>query len=149
MHTTWQSALAAEFTQPYWQTLQGFLAREQAAGKTLLPPQAMRFNALQATALDKVKVVILGQDPYPTLGHAHGLSFSVLPDVKPLPRSLQNINKELLEDVGVDNRQTGCQCDSFLHVIVIQIVSVLHPSLPFCCVVSQLFLTGKVYRFLF
>ena len=108
MHTTWQSALAAEFTQPYWQTLQGFLAREQAAGKTLLPPQAMRFNALQATALDKVKVVILGQDPYPTLGHAHGLSFSVLPDVKPLPRSLQNINKELLEDVGVVNRQTGC-----------------------------------------
>ena len=108
MHTTWQSALAAEFTQPYWQTLQGFLAREQAAGKTLLPPQAMRFNALQATALDKVKVVILGQDPYPTVGHAHGLSFSVLPEVKPLPRSLQNITKELLTDVGVDNRQSGC-----------------------------------------
>ncbi|WML89277.1 uracil-DNA glycosylase [Thiothrix lacustris] len=108
MHITWQSALAAEFTQPYWQTLQDFLTREQAAGKTLLPPETMRFNALQATALDKVKVVILGQDPYPTIGHAHGLAFSVLPDVKPLPRSLQNINKELLEDVGVDNRQTGC-----------------------------------------
>jgi uracil-DNA glycosylase len=108
MDTTWQSALATEFTQPYWQTLQDFLEREQAAGKTLLPPPAMRFNALQATALDKVKVVILGQDPYPTVGHAHGLAFSVLPEVKPLPRSLQNMNKELLDDVGVDNRHTGC-----------------------------------------
>ncbi|OQX04702.1 MAG: uracil-DNA glycosylase [Thiothrix lacustris] len=108
MDTTWQLALAAEFEQPYWQTLQDFLAREAAAGKTLLPPQTMRFNALQATALDKVKVVILGQDPYPTIGHAHGLAFSVLPEVKPLPRSLQNIVKELLADVGVDNRHTGC-----------------------------------------
>ncbi len=108
MDTTWQLALAAEFEQPYWQTLQDFLAQEAAAGKTLLPPQTMRFNALQATALDKVKVVILGQDPYPTIGHAHGLAFSVLPEVKPLPRSLQNIVKELLADVGVDNRHTGC-----------------------------------------
>jgi uracil-DNA glycosylase len=108
MDTTWQLALAAEFEQPYWHTLQDFLAREAAAGKTLLPPDAMRFNALQATALDKVKVVILGQDPYPTVGHAHGLAFSVLPDVKPLPRSLQNIVKELITDLGVDNRHTGC-----------------------------------------
>ena len=52
-------------------------------------------------------MVILGQDPYPTPGHAHGLAFSVLPDVKPLPRSLNNINKELLSDIGVDNRHTG------------------------------------------
>ena len=108
MDTTWQDALAAEFAQPYWQTLQDFLAHETAAGKTLLPPAAMRFNALQATALDKVKVVILGQDPYPTVGHAHGLAFSVLPEVKPLPRSLLNIVKELLTDVGVDNSHTGC-----------------------------------------
>ncbi len=108
MDTTWQLALAAELAQPYWQTLQDFLAQEAAAGKTLLPPAAMRFNALQATALDKVKVVILGQDPYPTVGHAHGLAFSVLPGVKPLPRSLQNIVKELLADVGVDNSHTGC-----------------------------------------
>jgi uracil-DNA glycosylase len=108
MDTTWQEALAAELAQPYWQILQDFLAHEAATGKTLLPPAAMRFNALQATALDKVKVVILGQDPYPTVGHAHGLAFSVLPEVKPLPRSLQNIVKELLTDVGVDNSHTGC-----------------------------------------
>jgi uracil-DNA glycosylase len=76
-------------------------------GKTLLPPEPLRFHALQATPLDRVNVVILGQDPYPTVGHAHGLSFSVLPEVKPLPRSLNNIYKELLADVGVDNKHTG------------------------------------------
>ena len=57
--------------------------------------------------MDEVKVVILGQDPYPTLGHAHGLCFSVLPAVNPLPKSLQNINKELYNDCGVDNSHTG------------------------------------------
>ena len=67
----------------------------------------MRFNALKATALNQIKVVILGQDPYPTQGHAHGLSFSVLPAVKPLPRSLNNIYKELKSDVGIDNKHTG------------------------------------------
>ncbi len=103
----WQPALNTEFEQPYWAQLQVFLAQEQAAGKMILPSAESRFNALQATPLDQVKVVILGQDPYPTPGHAHGLAFSVLPDVKPLPRSLNNINKELLSDIGVDNRHTG------------------------------------------
>lgn len=105
---SWLEAIGAEFGQPYMQELEAFLAREQALGKSILPPAEMRFNALRATALEAVKVVVLGQDPYPTLGHAHGLSFSVLPGVKPLPRSLQNIYKELLADVGVDNRHTGC-----------------------------------------
>ena len=104
---SWQHALNDAFQQAYWVKLQAFLAQEQAAGKTILPSAENRFNALQATPLDQVKVVILGQDPYPTVGHAHGLSFSVLQDVKPLPRSLQNINKELQADVGVDNRHTG------------------------------------------
>jgi len=54
-----------------------------------------------------VKVVILGQDPYPTVGHAHGLCFSVQPEVKPLPKSLLNINKELYDDCGIDNAHTG------------------------------------------
>lgn len=104
---TWQQALSSEFTQPYWQTLQAFLNGEQAADKTILPATDHRFNALQATPLDQVRVVILGQDPYPTAGHAHGLSFSVLPDVKPLPRSLRNIYRELQADVGVDNSHSG------------------------------------------
>lgn len=103
----WQSALSDVFKQPSWAQLQAFLAQEQAAGKTLLPSAEHRFNALQATPLDQVKVVILGQDPYPTPGHAHGLAFSVLPEVKPLPRSLKNIYKELQADVGVDNQHSG------------------------------------------
>lgn len=103
----WRSVLAEAVASPPLQALAQFLAAEEAAGKPLLPPVPERFNALHATAPMAVKVVILGQDPYPTPGHAHGLAFSVLPDVTPLPRSLQNINKELLDDVGVDNRHTG------------------------------------------
>ena len=107
LHPSWQTALNAEFSQPYMQELQAFLDQEVASGKHILPAAEQRFNALRSTALDGVKVVILGQDPYPTPGHAHGLSFSVQPDVKPLPRSLGNINKELLSDLGIDNSHTG------------------------------------------
>lgn len=103
----WRDALAAEFGQPYMQDLQAFLAAETIAGKHILPATAQRFNALQSTPLAEVKVVILGQDPYPTPGHAHGLSFSVQPEVKPLPRSLGNINKELLSDLRIDNSHSG------------------------------------------
>jgi uracil-DNA glycosylase len=103
----WQMAIGAEFGKPYLQALLAFLDQEAAAGKTILPPAEARFNALLAMPLDKVKVVILGQDPYPTRGHAHGLSFSVLPGVQPLPRSLQNINKELLADLQTDNTHSG------------------------------------------
>lgn len=68
--------------------------------RQILPPEAQRFAALDACAPGEVRVVILGQDPYPTPGHAHGLSFSVEPDVRPLPRSLTNIYKELQEEFG-------------------------------------------------
>lgn len=108
IHESWQAILEGELTKPYMQALAAFLQQEEAQGKIILPPDSMRFNALRATPLDKVKVVILGQDPYPTLGHAHGLSFSVLPGVKPLPRSLQNIYKELQADLVVDNQHSGC-----------------------------------------
>lgn len=107
LDAAWLAAMGNEFQQPYMQDLGDFLAREAAAGKNILPAARERFNALQATPLGQVKAVILGQDPYPTAGHAHGLAFSVLPGVSPLPRSLQNINKELLSDVGVDNRHSG------------------------------------------
>lgn len=103
----WQSVLENELQQPYMQRLQKFLTAEQQQGKTILPPENLWFNALQSTPLNDVKVVILGQDPYPTIGHAHGLCFSVLPDVKPLPKSLLNINKELFTDIQVDNSHTG------------------------------------------
>ncbi len=104
----WQQALATAFKQPSMQALQAFLAAETAAGKLILPPAAQRFNALHSTPLARVKVVILGQDPYPTPGHAHGLSFSVQAGVTPLPRSLSNINKELHSDLGIDNSHSGC-----------------------------------------
>ncbi len=68
--------------------------------RQILPPEAQRFAALDACAPNDVRVVILGQDPYPTPGHAHGLSFSVEPEVRPLPRSLTNIYKELQEEFG-------------------------------------------------
>ena len=105
---SWQEALVDEWNKSYMQALEAFLKREEAEGRMILPPKEHRFEALNTTPLHKVKVVILGQDPYPTKGHAHGLCFSVLPHVRPLPKSLQNINKELLDDVGIDNSHTGC-----------------------------------------
>lgn len=73
----------------------------EADPRRILPPAEQRFAALDLTAPDRTRVVILGQDPYPTPGHAHGLAFSVEPDVHPLPRSLNNIYKELQEDLGI------------------------------------------------
>ncbi|TXH62060.1 MAG: uracil-DNA glycosylase [Thiothrix sp.] len=105
---SWQVAIGAEFNKPYLLTLSEFLQAEAAAGKQILPAVEQRFNALQSTPLDQVKVVILGQDPYPTPGHAHGLAFSVQPQLAPLPRSLLNINRELQADLGLDNSHTGC-----------------------------------------
>lgn len=104
---SWQKALSDEWQQPYMQELEVFLEHEVSAGKSILPPKAHWFEALNATPLEKVKVVILGQDPYPTKGHAHGLCFSVQKQVSPLPKSLQNINKELYADLGLDNSHTG------------------------------------------
>ena len=71
-----------------------------AETRDVLPPAPRVFAALKACAPDDVRVVILGQDPYPTPGHAHGLAFSVAPDVRPLPRSLGNIYKELEAEFG-------------------------------------------------
>ena len=107
LEASWLKLLEDEFTKPYMQELETFLTSEKALGKNILPKEELWFNALNSTPLESVKVVILGQDPYPTEGHAHGLCFSVLPEVKPLPKSLLNINKELKEDLGIDNRHTG------------------------------------------
>ena len=92
--------LQAELEKPYFRDLLLFLEREGAA-ETILPPTEQIFAALEATPLDKVKVLLLGQDPYHDLGQAHGLCFSVLPSVK-LPPSLRNIYKELQSDLGIE-----------------------------------------------
>lgn len=76
-------------------------ARLAADPRAILPPEPQRFAALDLTPPAAVRVVILGQDPYPTPGHAHGLAFSVEPDVRPLPRSLSNIFRELQDDLSV------------------------------------------------
>ena len=104
---SWKSLLEAEFKEEYMLALEAFLKEEMAEGKKILPPQPLWFEALNQTPIEKVKVVILGQDPYPTPGHGHGLCFSVASNVSPLPKSLVNINKELYSDCGIDNSQNG------------------------------------------
>lgn len=95
---SWRAALEPETHKPYWADLMRFLAAERAA-HAIMPPGADVFNAFKFTPLDEVKVLLLGQDPYPTPGVAHGLCFSVLPGTK-LPQSLKNIYRELQDDVG-------------------------------------------------
>lgn len=95
----WKRVLGDEFQQPYMQQLRSFLIEEKAAGKIIYPPGPLIFNALNSTPLDKVKVVIIGQDPYHGPGQAHGLCFSVQPGVR-TPPSLRNIYKEIERDLG-------------------------------------------------
>jgi len=107
LESSWLEVLKEEFSKPYMQELKKFLVEEKQKGKIILPKGSLWFNALNSTPLDKVKVVIIGQDPYPTIGHSHGLCFSVLPHIKPLPKSLLNINKELLDDLNINNFHSG------------------------------------------
>ena len=97
---SWKNALAGEFEKPYFASLVRFLHDEKAAGKRIFPPGGQIFRAFELTPVDKVKVVILGQDPYHGPGQAHGLSFSV-PDNMPAPPSLKNIFKEIESYLGV------------------------------------------------
>lgn len=103
----WSEHLTGEFEQPYMQALADFLAAEEAAGKVLYPASQHCFNALNSTPVDQVSVVILGQDPYHGPGQAHGLCFSVRPDVPP-PPSLVNIFKEQQADIGITVPDHGC-----------------------------------------
>lgn len=96
----WRSLLKEETRKPYYLALDTFLENELAAGQTILPARKDIFNALTATSYDQVRVLLVGQDPYPTPGHAHGLCFSVQPTVRPLPPSLRNVYRELRDDVG-------------------------------------------------
>ena len=102
----WHKALKAEFEQDYMQSLSAFLQAEKAAGKTIYPEDQHCFAAFNATPLEAVRVVILGQDPYHGPDQAHGLSFSVMPGVK-IPPSLGNIYKELQSDIGCSTPSHG------------------------------------------
>jgi uracil-DNA glycosylase len=96
----WRSLLKEETRKPYYRALDVFLEKELAGGQTVLPDRKAIFNALASTSYDQVRVLLVGQDPYPTPGHAHGLCFSVKPTVRPLPGSLRNIYREIYDDVG-------------------------------------------------
>ena len=91
---TWKAALNAEFEQLYFSEMVNFIKEEKAKGAIIYPPGSLLFNAFEKTPFDKVKVVVLGQDPYHGTGQAHGLCFSVPMGVKP-PPSLVNIFKEI------------------------------------------------------
>ena len=95
---SWKRVLAGEFESPYFAQLVAFVKRAYAAGPAY-PPGKLIFNAFNRTPFDKVKVVILGQDPYHEPGQAQGLAFYVPPTVQ-TPPSLVNIAKELAEDMG-------------------------------------------------
>jgi len=103
----WHKLVSAEFAKPYMAKLAEFLAQEDAAGKVIFPQWDHCFNALNTTAFKDVEVVIIGQDPYHGPGQAHGLCFSVLPDVK-TPPSLVNIFKEIANDLGLPVPDHGC-----------------------------------------
>ena len=103
---SWKKELELEFNKTYFQRLMNFLAEENKH-YNILPKEHLIFKAFELCPFDKVKVVILGQDPYPTKGHANGLSFSVNDDVNPLPKSLKNIFKELANDLNKSERICG------------------------------------------
>ena len=95
----WLDALSDEFKKPYYKELYSFI-KDEYSKNVIYPPSEDIFNALHLTPLDKVKVLVLGQDPYHEPGQAHGLSFSVLPEKADTPPSLVNIYKELSDDLG-------------------------------------------------
>jgi uracil-DNA glycosylase len=106
LDSSWKEALADEFSKPYMQALKAFLKDRRAQGAHIFPKGSEYFHALDTTPLDKVRVVILGQDPYHGEGQAHGLSFSVRPGVR-IPPSLMNIYKELHTDLAIQAPRHG------------------------------------------
>ena len=95
----WRQVMAEELEKPYYKQLSHFVLQEYHS-HTIYPPMDDIYNAFQETPLSKVKVLLLGQDPYHNVNQAHGMSFSVLPSQTDIPPSLQNIYKELHDDLG-------------------------------------------------
>ena len=106
LEPSWKARLESEFSLPYMVALRTFLLERKRAGAVVYPPGPLIFNALDSTPFDRVKVVVLGQDPYHGPGQAHGLCFSVRDGVAP-PPSLVNIYRELAEDIGCPSPASG------------------------------------------
>jgi uracil-DNA glycosylase len=102
---SWKKVLQSEFEQPYWHTLSTLIKEEYKLAKVYPPPTHI-FNAFDRCPFDRVRVVILGQDPYHGAGQAHGLCFSVPEGVR-VPPSLQNVYKEIKNDVGMSEQPHG------------------------------------------
>ena len=108
LENSWQELLAAEMQKPYFKQLIEFIEQEYLNKQAkIFPPENQVFRAFNDCPIDKVKVVILGQDPYPTKGYAHGLCFSVEENVRPFPKSLNNIFKELESDLKIPFPENG------------------------------------------
>jgi uracil-DNA glycosylase len=107
LEPSWKERIGAYLERPEMQALAGFLRAEKQQGKVIFPPGPEIFAAFEHTPFDKVRVVILGQDPYHGPGQAHGLCFSVRPGVPP-PPSLHNIFKEIQRDLGIAPPDHGC-----------------------------------------
>lgn len=108
IESSWKNRLEEEFSKPYFEQLQAFVNNAYEKNPdSIFPAKNQIFRAFEACPFDKVKVVLLGQDPYPTKGHAHGLCFSVEPTVRPLPKSLINIFKELESDLEIKLPENG------------------------------------------
>lgn len=107
LEKSWYLQLENEMTQDYIKSLKEFIAQEKAQNKIVYPPEPLVFNAFLHTPFDKVKVVIIGQDPYHGPGQAHGLCFSV-PCGIPLPPSLKNIFLEIEQDLKIPPAKEGC-----------------------------------------
>jgi len=120
----WVPLIGKESAQPYFRDLDRFLDQAAAAGQQILPEPDHLLRALELTPPSRVKVVLLGQDPYPTPGHAHGLCFSVQPHVRPIPGSLRNIYKELHADLGCRIPSHG-HLESWAHQGVLMLNTVL------------------------
>ena len=104
----WKEQLTGEFEKPYFEQLTAFVREEyQEYQGSVFPKAGQIFRAFDACPFDKVKVVMLGQDPYPTRGHAHGLCFSVESNVRPLPKSLKNIYTEIESDLNIQCPEDG------------------------------------------
>jgi uracil-DNA glycosylase len=106
IHESWRAILDEEFDKPYFKEIKAKLLKVKDQGDVIYPPGKLIFNAFDSTPLEKVKVVILGQDPYHNPGEAMGLSFSVPIGIK-TPPSLVNIFKELKSDLGIDMAANG------------------------------------------
>ena len=107
LHPQWQKQVGGEFSKDYMHSLRDFLIQRRAEGAQIYPPNAEWFSALNYTPFDRVRVVILGQDPYHGPGQAHGLCFSVRPNIK-VPPSLANIYKEIKSDLSIEQPNHGC-----------------------------------------